>query len=74
VSFLYALTAVVASGQTFACTPVAVYDGDGAILAAAPVLIHTSLRCKHSALRRFPTCYLCNLLMVALSIANGGGQ
>jgi endonuclease YncB( thermonuclease family) len=30
-SFLLALTAVVASGQTFACTPVAVYDGDGPV-------------------------------------------
>jgi endonuclease YncB( thermonuclease family) len=33
-SFLLALTAVVASGQTFACTPVAVYDGDGPIWCA----------------------------------------
>lgn len=33
-SFLLALTAVVASGQTFACTPTAVYDGDGPIWCA----------------------------------------
>ena len=29
--FLHFLTAVVASGQTFSCTPTAVYDGDGPI-------------------------------------------
>ena len=33
-SLLLALTAVVASGQAFICTPTAVYDGDGPIWCA----------------------------------------
>lgn len=33
-TFLFALIAVVASGQTFTCTPTAVYDGDGPIWCA----------------------------------------